>query len=1644
MRPQYDEMAKHKSVRISICRILLFVVALLFCQSAFPHHRDSLTTGQLEFVANHGQWESSILFKAPMHGGAFFAERGCFTIAVLSPEQLDAFYAAKFDPDIHVSGIIDAAAYKVHFVGANPNVTVSGQEKLTGHYNFFIGKDTAKWKSEIPRYHEVTYKNLYDGIDLLLTQTASQMKYEFTLAPGASPSSICLDYEGIQNLFVSKGDLVVCTSVMQIVEMQPFAYQVDAMGNRVPVECRYKVNRRQVAFEVGDYDATRPLVIDPTLIFASLSGSTADNWGYTATFDKEGNLYSGGNAFSVGYPTTTGSYQVNYGGGATDMAISKFDAGGSFLHYTTYLGGNSAEVPHSLFVNENNELYVYGTTSSPDFAVTPNAYDTSFNGGDSYTLTSTVIFENGSDIVIAKFSDDGSSLLGCTYIGGSRNDGLNTVSTLRKNYADEARGEIILDGQSNVYVASCTQSANFPVTSGVLDSTHNGGPQDGCLMKFSHDLSTLIWSTFIGGSGDDAAYSLVQASDNSLYVCGGTNSTDLPTSSTALQSTYGGGANDGFVAHINPNATQILHLTYLGKSDYDQAYQVKLDRFDNPHMFGQTYASGTAWVQNAQWFVPNGGQFLTKLTPTLDSIIWSTAFGTGTIGLDISPTALLVDLCNNIYLSGWGSPTTNNGIGGTSGMPITSDAYQTTTDNNDYYFLCITDDASAIVYGTYFGSANAREHVDGGTSRFDNKGRIYQAVCAACGHNDFPATPGAYSTTNNSYNCNIGVIKFDFNLPAVVADFYIPNTVCAPINLEFHNTSQRISDSTSFHWDFGDGTTSTEENPFHTYTQSGTYTITLVAQDVGSCNFADSISRQVVVLSNSNSTLSDVGFCDGEYVQIGIAPSGNADLSYNWFPQTDLSNPTISNPIASPSVTTTYQLFITDGVCMDTITQVVVVEDLNVSAGADQTICQGDAITLVPSVDGTAVTYEWATDPHFTHLINGSLDQSVVTVSPTQTTDYYLRVHSNYCEATDHVTIYTSQFAISQPNDYVVCFGDSIQISVTPDVVGSYTYNWAPTSTIVSGQGTQNPWVRPTENTTYFVTATNEYGCTTTAAVNVTIKQYDAVAEVTPAQCFGSHDGAISIAVSGGIPPYFYQWSNGATSAGLTQVVAGTYTVTITDDTGCKGINSYVVSQPEALTVSEISSTPVPCDQACNGSITVQAAGGTAPYNYTWIHGATGNVAASLCAGIYSVHVSDGHGCSTDAVFTVADTSNHHLNYTVTQISCDGNCDDSIVLNPDFGGANYNVVWNQNPALTGDVLNDLCGGTYQAEVTVGSSCHYQMFFQIEDVDAIDILHLFIIQPDCYGDSNGCINIDVIGGTEPYVYTINGTPTGANVANLAPGTYHISIMDAGNCTKDTTVEVTQPAPLALSMEATRPPCPEVCSGALDLSVSGGTYPYRYVWNNGETTQDINHLCSGNYAVTVTDNRNCVATVVFALTDSSHFPTDIVAWSDADTLYAGQQTTFYATDLGSGFVYQWTPEDGLATPHVPNTVVTAITTTDYVVHVIDDAGCEKTDTIHLLVREVICDEPYVFVPNAFTPNGDGKNDVLYVRSDIVLEVNFQIFDRWGEKVFETNNLETGWDGTFRGEPCEPGVYDYYMRVVCFGQIETLKKGNITLIR
>lgn len=1245
---------------------LFLILCIAFGDVVLAHKADSLSVSRLEFIANHGQWESPVLFKAKLKGGAFFAEKDRITFVFLDGRQLADFYDSKFDSKINAPRYVDAAFYQLKFLNSNPLTQVSGLNPLQHHYNYFFGKNSQNWASHVPVFEGIRYQNIYEGIHLIYYQQDKLLKYAFEVDAGADVRQIRLQYDGQERIALVNGDLLVKTAVGQTLELAPFAYQLSPQGDTIVVDCQYQLKNDIITYRLGDYDNKLPLVIDPELIFSSYSGSAADNWGFTATYDNKGNLYGGGIAFGVGYPThlTDHHYQVDYAGGSCDVAISKFDSTGSQLLYATYLGGTSAECPHSLFVNENDELYVFGTTSSYTFPVTRNAYDSTYNGGSLVFVNTSVVYDNGSDIFISKFSADGDSLLASTFIGGSSNDGLNMNTPLRKNYADESRGEIVVDEQSNVYVVSCTYSENFPTTAQTFQPTFGQG-KEGCIFKFDQNLNHLIWSSYLGGAGDDACYSLDVASDKTVYLCGGTTSQDLPVHNQAWQAQYGGGSCDGFVAHVSENGDAILQLTYIGKSDYDQSYLLKLSRSDHPYVFGQTACTGTAWWVNTLYGQPSGGQFLTHLTPQLDDVLWSTAFGTGSGQPDISPTALLVDLCNTVYMSGWGSYLLN-GFGGTTGLPITSDAFQQTTDGSDYYFLCLREDGTSPVYGSFFGSAHSREHVDGGTSRFDRKGRIYQAICAGCGGDDnFPTTPGAWSQTNGSYNCNLGVVKMDFKLPLIIADFDAPTIVCYPDTAFFVQHSQTQSANYQTHWDFGDGISSTERNVAHVYAQGGTYRATLTLVDSNSCNLCDSMSRTILVLTGSRQTIEGKTICRGNFTQIGVAPSGDPGVSYLWSPAASLSNPTISNPIASPLQTTTYTLIISTPYCSDTLLQTVEVEDLQVTDINDTTICFGESLTLSFAVTtGTASHILWSSSPDFSTVIAENVTQ--ITVAPQSETHYYLKVDGNVCSIEREIIVGVSQVTIVPPETYRICFEDSIRLSVLASGGQQLNYDWQPESEVSSGQGSAQVWVNPSVSLNYNVLVTNEFGCTAEADV-------------------------------------------------------------------------YVIKR------------------------------------------------------------------------------------------------------------------------------------------VGT----------------------------------------------------------------------------------------------------------------------------------------------------------------------FPETLEANAEPDHIIEGTLSQLSSTYYGAGYTYSWTPDRNLVDAHSSNTMASPTETCTYTMTVTDEFGCKMTKDVVIEVEPMQCGEPLVFIPNTFTPNGDGKNDVLYVRSSILESFVLRIYNRWGELIFESNSLDKGWDGTFKGKLCEQGVYDYFFEGICINGENFQKRGNVTLL-
>lgn len=1104
------------------------------------------------FVENKGQWPDQVRFKTELPEGNLFLEDAGITFDLFDPLERTAIShnhgsTAPMPEKLHYH------AYKSRFIDADVEAPCRAEDQVKGTYNYFLGNHESKWASNARAFKKVTYEEIYVGIDVAYyIYRGGQLKYDLILSPGSKVEDIVMGYDGVKPVLNSEGELVLKTSVNTITEAKPYAYQM-VDGKAVEVLCSFKIKRGLVSFELGAYDKGQELIIDPILKFSTFSGSTANNFGYTATFDQAGFLYSGSSVFAQGYPITAGAYDVDFGGGDVDIGLSKFDSTGTFLVWSTYLGGSGTELPHSIIVNEFDELYVFGTTGSDNYPTTSSAYDQSFAGsfGVSFLQNFGVRYPSGTDIIISKLSYDGTQLLGSTFVGGSGLDGINYADATNYNYADQIRGEIELDSEGNVLIASSTftnsGSNNFPTTTGVLNENFNGGDQDGVIFKMTPNLDELVWSTFFGGSADDAALSITYNENGDIIVCGGTNSTDLPTTSGSLQSNFQGGQSDPWAVVLDSDAQNVLHCTYWGTPSYDQAYMVELDGQGNIHLFGQTF-NGDFYIQNADYSVATSGQFISKLTPELDAVVWSTAFGNGNGQPNISPTALLVDVCDRIYISGWGGPTGPNDLT-TTGLPFTSDAIDTTTVSGDFYLLALLDDASDLVYASFFGGDQSDEHVDGGTSRFDRKGKVYQAVCAGCGGNDdFPFFPSdALSEENASGLCNLGVFKMDFELPAVIADF-IYSPICLPDTAVFTNTSLG---GISFQWDFGDGESGTGSEQSHFYNEPGLYTVTLVLSDPLSCNLADTTSMDIFIFDPNGVELPDTTVCNGEPVQIGFEPLVIPGLSYTWTNGGLLDDPTISNPTATSSEPTLFTVTIDNGICPSTATQFVDVITIDLDLSPDTIICDESEVTFMASSSFPDLDYFWSSNPDFSDTLS-TTDQ--LTLTPLFGGTYYLAVEDECrTETSVSVTLFSSLMDLSS-NQYI-CAGDEITLSLlTPLDENQYTVDWSPEPPIIDGQGTINILMTTSEDIWMSAEIESIYGCLYTDSILV---------EVSPLSF-------LNVDVSGDpllIPlggqaqlmteplGYTYSWtpSTGLSNTGIPDPISSppsttTYTVTVIDD----------------------------------------------------------------------------------------------------------------------------------------------------------------------------------------------------------------------------------------------------------------------------------------------------------------------------------------------------------------------------------------------------------------------------------------------------------------------------------------------------------------
>ena len=664
-----------------------------------------------------------------------------------------------------VTGTPRSIAVKMSLSGAR-KTAVRGGTKLPGVANYFRG--TRQYTS-VPTFQDVTYKDVYDGIDMVLYGSCHGLKFEFRLAPGADPGAIRINWSGVDNVTLAdSGDMQIRTAIGDMLDGAPRAYQDTASGRR-PVNVSYRLNGDgSYGFAVtGNYDKSLPLVIDPDLSWSSFLGGSGTDMAKAVAVDSSGNVYVTGYTqdADTDFPATVGAYDTSHNGGNypvyCDVFVSKLNSSGSSLTYSTFIGGGGDDVGYAIAVDSSGNAYVAGECDS-GFPTTNGAYDTSHNGSN--------------DVFVVKLNSTGSSLSYSTFIGGSGDD---------RGYG------IAVDGSGDIYVTGITEDSqtDMPTTQGAYDTSHNGD-KDAFVVKLSPDgsgSSDLLYSTFIGGSGADKGQALAEHNGDA-YITGFTDDavTDWPTTAGAYDTSHNGDA-DVFVARISPDgsgSSDLVYSTLLGGSGTDRGRSIAVDTSGDAYVAGETADAATdlPTTNGAYDTSHNGGSdvFVARISPDGN--------GSSDLGYSTFLGGSANDYGYGVAVNGTKAYITGETEDSTTDFPMTWDSFHPNHNGGTYdAFACrLSGDGTALAYSTFLGGNS--------TDRGAGIAVVSDDVVAVTGNTndgstDFPTTSGAYDETHNGGQ-DVFVCKLD---------------TAGPVELNVTVTAVRVYASSSYSTALTDG-----------------------------------------------------------------------------------------------------------------------------------------------------------------------------------------------------------------------------------------------------------------------------------------------------------------------------------------------------------------------------------------------------------------------------------------------------------------------------------------------------------------------------------------------------------------------------------------------------------------------------------------------------------------------------------------------------------------------------------------------------------------------------------------------------------------------------------------------------------------------
>ena len=649
--------------------------------------KESYARIPLSFAANYGQADKKVKFTSRGSGYSLALSPTTFTLAVADPRNKNNERAS-------------VSVLQATLLGGNAAAKLTGLERLLTKTNYFIGSDPRRWKTNVPNYAKVKYSGVYPGVDLVFYGNQNLLEYDFIVSPGTDPRVIALGFEGITGMRVDeKGDLLLRTGAGEVRQSRPVVYQQIGDARRI-IPASYLVKgKKQIAFQIANYDRSKPLVIDPTLVFSSYLGGSGMDIGASIAVDSAGNASVTGSTISTDFPVTPGAFQtVRAGIGEFDAFVTKMNSTGTALIYSTYFGGGTRDFGNDIALDAAGNAYITGLTDSSDLPTTPGAFRTTPVGGDE------------TDAFAMKLNAAGTALVYSTYLGPITASGL----------AVDSAGNAYITGQA---------IGNYPTTPGAFQ-TVLGGSSDAFVTKLNSTGTALVYSTFLGGSGLDAGSEIVVDAAGNAYVIGVAGA-DFPVTPGAFQTSFNG-VSDVFVTKLNATGSALIYSTYLGGSGNDAGSNIAVNAAGNAYVTGSSDSVNFPVTPGAFQSMKAAGfdAFVTELSATGNALVYSTYLGGD--GNDFG-NSIAVDVAGNASVVG---------STGSTDFPTTADAIQGAYGgNNDAFITRLNAAGTGLVFSTYFGGSNS----DGARSlALDAAGSIY--LTGQTFSEDFPTTPGAFQT----------------------------------------------------------------------------------------------------------------------------------------------------------------------------------------------------------------------------------------------------------------------------------------------------------------------------------------------------------------------------------------------------------------------------------------------------------------------------------------------------------------------------------------------------------------------------------------------------------------------------------------------------------------------------------------------------------------------------------------------------------------------------------------------------------------------------------------------------------------------------------------------------------------------------------